>query len=325
MTALEKLKEIEEKRKRAIPSKVFFNHFFAVSYHIECNTDRFNLKKNIFFNTLKLKNENFDLDSIRKLLWNSWSTEYAFKLTTLADNEEFYKFALHWNFPQAYYSIYLSLTAFHETQGLANEQHEKSIKIFGSSVKDGHYPQAISFYSKGFHENYEYRGIETFEKFPKDYYGLARIESLEEAQLQIALFLKSTRKKIAENKREKLKKNNDNKFLNKKGEFRKAFLKVHWDLIYKTIPETTILNIMYRLRIKANYHDVESFINADIDFKIFHECLSNIIYYLNFVHEAYICKVVGKIEYEKILNKFPGHLNDETAIKRYTEFEKQMK
>lgn len=322
MTSFEKQTEAHEKKKKAIPSQVFFNHFFAVSYHIQCNTERFNLKKNVFFNSLKLRNENFDLDTIRKLLWNSWSTEYAFTLTTLANNEEFYKFALHWNFPQAYYSIYLSLTAFHETQGLANEQHEKSIKIFGNSIKDGHYPEAISFFSKGLHEQYEYVGIETFNGFPKDYCGLTRIQSLDEAQLQIALFLKSTRKKIAENKREKLKNNKDKKFLNAKGEFRKSFSKNHWNLIYQTIPETTILNIMYRLRIKANYHDVETFINADIDFKTFHESLSSIIYYLNFVHEAYICKVVGKMEYQKILNSFPSHLDKQTALKRYFEFEK---
>lgn len=320
MTLFKKLTEAQEKRQKAIPSQVFFNHFFAVSYHIDCNEERFNLKKNQYFNNLKLRNEKFELDKIRKLLWNSWSTEYAFTLTTLANNEEFYKFALHWNFPQAYYSIYLSLTAFHETQGLANDQHEKSIKTFGNSIKDGHYPNAISFYSKGLHEDYKYEGIDTFKRFPRDYSGLTKIQSLDEAQLQIALFLKSTRKKIAENKREKLKNNNDYKFLNAKGEFRKSFSKFHWNLIYKTIPETTILNIMYRLRIKANYHDVETFINADIDFKTFHECLTNIINYMNFVHEAYICKVLGTTEYEKILNNFPGHLNDQTAIKRYSEF-----
>lgn len=325
MALFSSLKDAQEKRKKAIPSQVFFNHFFAISYHIQCNTDRFNLKKIPFFNNLKLRNENFDLDNIRKLLWNSWSTEYAFTLTNLANNDEFYKFALHWNFPQAYYSIYLSLTAFQETQGVANEQHEKSIKIFGNSIKDEHYPEAISFFSRGLHENYEYLGIETFEGFPRDFCGLSRIQSLDEAQLQIALFLKSTRKKIAESKREKLKINNDKKFLNGKGEFRKSFSHYHWNLIYRTIPETTILNIMYRLRIKANYHDVETFINADIDFKSFHESLSNIIDYLNFVHESYICKVIGKTEYEKILHNFPGHLNGETAHKRYEQFEKMIK
>jgi hypothetical protein len=45
MTLINRLKEVQEKRRKAIPSQVFFNHFFAVSYHIECNTERFNLKK----------------------------------------------------------------------------------------------------------------------------------------------------------------------------------------------------------------------------------------------------------------------------------------
>jgi hypothetical protein len=320
MGIFQAFKEAEEKRKKAIPSKVFYNHFFSVFYHITSQSDRFNLKKNQYYNNLKLKNNDFSIDSVRKLLWNSWSTEYAFSITSFANNDEFYKFALHWNFPQAYYSIYLSMTAFHETQGIANEQHEKSIKLFGNSVKDGHYPDAISFFCKGLHDNFEFMGIDNFKGFPTDYSGLSNVNSLDDAQIHIASFLKSTRKKNAEAKREKLKAIKDKKFLNAKGDFREKFTKSHWDLIYQTIPETTILNIMYRLRIKANYHDVETFINADIDFRIFHNCLSKIIDYLNFIHEAYICKVVGQTEYEKILNGFPSHLNEETAKKRFEKF-----
>lgn len=73
------------------------------------------------------------------------------------------------------------------------------------------------------------------------------------------------------------------------------------------------------MRIKANYRDIESFINADIDFKSFHTSLGELIYYLNFVHEAYIVKAIGIKEYEKILNGFPNHLNKDTAIKRFEE------
>jgi hypothetical protein len=32
MSLIDKLKEAQEKRRKAIPSQVFFNHFFAVSY-----------------------------------------------------------------------------------------------------------------------------------------------------------------------------------------------------------------------------------------------------------------------------------------------------
>lgn len=313
-------KEEEEKRKKAIPSKVFFNHFYAISHHIESIGNRYELNKIPYFNELKCKNSNFNLEKCRKLLWNAWSTEYAYSLVTQINNEDYYKFALHWNFPQAYYSVYLIMTAFHETQGIATDQHEKSIKLFGNSVKDSHYPSAVSFYSKGLHNEFKYLGLSEFKDFPHKFSGLSRIESQQDAHTQIALFLKSTRYKNAEHKRDKFEESRDERFLNKKGCFRKSFRKEHWDLIYKTIPVTSILNMMYRLRIKANYHDVETFINADIDFKKFHKCLSNIVDYLNFIHEAYIVKVVGKNEYEQILNKFPNHLNKETAVKRYNKW-----
>jgi hypothetical protein len=310
---------LREKQAKSIPSKVFFNHFFAIMYCISCDDDRYNLKKIKYYNELKIKNEDFDVNSIKKLLWNSWSTEYAYRIGEKIDNKEYYKFSLHWNFPQAYYSVYLSMSAFHETQGIANEQHEKSIKLFGNSVKDKHYPNAIGFYSSGLKNEFEYNGLYTFKGFPKDNSVLSKIECLEDAEIQLATFLKTTRTKNADDKRKRLEKQNDKRFHNAKNEFSKAFRKNHWDLIYKTIPITSVFNLLYRLRIKANYRDIKSFINADIDFKSFHTSLGELIYYLNFVHEAYVAKAVGIDEYEKILMNFPGHLNESTAIKRFEE------
>ncbi len=317
MNLLESIRQSEERRKKAIPSQVFYNHFFALSYQIDSCMDKYQLKKINYYNNLKLNNPEFNLSECKKLLWNSWSTEYAFNLASEVHNQDYYRYSFHWNFPQAYYSIYLAMTAFHETQGVANDQHEKSIKIFGNSIKDNHYPDCISFYTKGLHNDFEYVGLSDFHGFPEGFTALSRIHSLDEAQIQIASFLKSTRKRNAENKRNRAKKSNDKRFHNKKGEFRSSFRKNHWDLIYKTIPETTILNMIYRLRIKANYNDIETFVNADIDFQTFHQSLGNIIFYLNFVHEAYIHKVIGGVEYEKILNDFKAHMNSEKSLKRY--------
>lgn len=317
MNILASIRLSEERIKESIPSQVFYNHFFALWYQIDNCPDKFKLKQINYYNNLKLSNQTFDLDTCKKLLWNSWSTEYAFNLASEVGNQDYYKYAFHWNFPQAYYSIYLAMTAFHETQGVANDQHEKSIKLFGNSVKDDHYPKCISFYAKGLHKEFEYIGLDEFNGFPDGFTALSKIHSLDEAQTQIASFLKSTRKLNAENKRDRAKKSNDKRFHNQKGEFRSTFGKKHWDMIYQTIPETTILNMIYRLRIKANYQDIETFVNADIDFQSFHESLGNIIYYLNFVHEAYIHKVIGNNEYEKIISTFKGHLNDNKAKHRY--------
>lgn len=309
----------KEEDKKSIPSKVFFNHFFAINYFISFDEEKFKLKRIPFYNSIKIKNTDFKIDNVRKLLWNSWSTEYAYKIGDKIDNDEYYKFSLHWNFPQAYYSVYLSMTAFHETQGIANEQHEKSIKLFGNSVKHGHYPSAISFYSHGLKDQFEYSGFKKFKGFPKNNSVLSNIDCLEDAEIQLATFLKTTRKKNAEDKKKRLNKN-DRRFHNKKNEFSKSFRKRHWDIIYKTIPATSVFNLLYRLRIKANYRDIESFVNADIDFKSFHSNLGDLIYYLNFIHEAYIAKAIGIEKYQKILSDFPGHLNEKTAKERFKNY-----
>ncbi len=308
------LKNIDEDFQKSIPSKVFYNHFDAVAKHIN-SAEILKLKKVKYFNELKLQNKDFEISGCKKLLWNSWSTEYSFGLAKTIDSTEYYKYSLHWNFPQAYYSIYLNMTAFHETQGKATDAHEKSIKIFGNSVKDGHYPKCISFYAAGLHNVFSYNNLDLYGGFPKGYSSLVTNSTPEEYQLQIANFLKTTRKQNAEDKKSRLK-SNDNRFQTQSGGFTKQFKERHWNILYETIPVTTILNMLYRLRIKANYHDVEAFINAKIDFKQFHNSLGVIINCLNFVHEAYICKSIGLKEYEKMLDGFNNHLIKDTAIKR---------
>lgn len=314
----------EDRARKAIPSRVYANHFTAIAFKIRNTANKYELKEIDYFNNLVSKNENLELSSLQKLLTNSWSTEYAFQIANEVNNSDYYKFSIHWSFPQAYYSVYLAMTAFHETQNVANDQHEKSIKLFGNSIKDNHYPSAISFFSRGLHQEIEYLGLETFEDFPEDFSVLSNIHTIEEAEQQIASFLKSTRKKNAEHKRERLEKNNDRRFHTAKGIFKKSFRKSDWDLIYKSIPQTTLCNILYRLRIKANYRDIETLINADINFKEFHVNIGQIVGYLNFVHEAYICKVIGLVEYEKLINNAPNRLIEKTARKRFDDLIKPL-
>lgn len=317
--ALTLLAKSAEQFKKAIPSLVYFNHFAAIAFHIDCDDDRNKVKMVPFFTRIKLLNADFDITKCRQLLWNSWSTENAFLFAERLSNHEYYKFSLQWGFPQAYYSVYLNMAAFHETQGTNSEVHEKSIKIFGNSVKDGHYPRAICFHASGMHEEFKYLNLSSFTGFRTDFNGLSAITDLDGAHLQLATFLKSTRIKNAEDKRDRYKKDNNKDFRNKQGEFLKAFRKSHWDKIYGTIPVTSVLNLLYRLRIKANYRDIETFINADINFAAFHRNLASLVYYLNSLHECYTAKAIGKMEYIEILDSFPKELIRDTASKRFTE------
>lgn len=91
----ERLLELKERQAKSIPSRVFFNHFFAITYCISYNEDKFKLKKIPYYNGIKIKNPDFNIKEVKKLLWNSWSTEYAYRIGEKIDNSEYYKFSLH--------------------------------------------------------------------------------------------------------------------------------------------------------------------------------------------------------------------------------------
>ena len=181
--------------KKTIPGKVFYNHFHAIYFFIQSNKKRYKLKEVDYFNQLRVRNTNFNIDKCKTLLYNAWSTEYALNLAKELDNKEYYKNALHWHFPQAYYSIYLAMTAYHVTQGMANDVHEKSIKQFGNEVMTKHYPEAISFYAKGGYKDFEYQGVSS--KKQSDFQSLGSILTIKDAEQQLMSFLKTTRNQNA--------------------------------------------------------------------------------------------------------------------------------
>lgn len=309
-----------DRREKAIPSKVYFNRFHAIAYHILADEERFNLRPIQRFSQLACENEAFSVEECRKLLWNCWSTEYAFRLSGLVDDPEFYRYALHWNFPQAYYSLFLSMTAYQYTQAVESWEHEKAIKVFGNHIKDSHYPKVISPYATGLYNKIRVFELPLAAKKLNEFEVLASIETTEDAQMSIKSFLKSTRIQNAEHKRERYKQKNDKRFHTAKGNFSERFSEKHWNIIYQSIPITSIMNIMYRLRIKANYRDIQTFMDAEgLNFRMFHKSLSTVVEYLNFVHEAYTCKAIGKEAYESILNGFKGVDKQPLSKYRYEE------
>jgi hypothetical protein len=60
-------------------------------------------------------------------------------------------------------------------------------------------------------------------------------------------------------------------------------------------------------------------VEAEIDFKLFHQSLLNIVDYLNFIHECYIAKAMGIEAYRKFVNELPKHLTNGFVKKRLVE------
>ncbi|MBW3131177.1 hypothetical protein [Hymenobacter profundi] len=294
---------LQEKQDKSKPAQVFLNHFSALCFHIENDSQAKNLNTVRYFYEIKEGSCKCDYDTLRKLLYNCWSTEYALRLTANQDNNDFLGFAVQWALPQAYYSSYQSLNAFIQSTGATTSSHTGAIKKFAELVKNNKYPKTISFYCDGDYSDLKVVNIPS--KGVKSS-SLSRIYTPEDAQGQIAMLLRGTRKELAE----QLKKDrqcSSKPILTKDKKVAKAFSCKQWAEIIKPSTMTTLFDFLYRLRLKANYSDVQMLIEAEIDFVEFHSCIHKIVSYINFIHEAYIAKSIGYKKFNELVINFPKH------------------
>lgn len=55
---------------------------------------------------------------------------------------------------------------------------------------------------------------------------------------------------------------------------------------------------------------------ADIGFNLFYESLQYIVGYLNFIHEAYVAKVIGLENYRQFVAGLPDYLQNGFGLQR---------
>ena len=89
-------------QRRSIPAQVFLNHFFAMDYHIQHQNDLFDVARFPIFQQFGGLGAAERQAALEKLLLNSWSAEYALRITPVVNDEQYLQSSLHWTFPQAY-------------------------------------------------------------------------------------------------------------------------------------------------------------------------------------------------------------------------------
>lgn len=303
------LDNLKEKQEKSKPAQVFLNHFSAICFHIENGDLEGSLLVLKHFQEMKEGACKCDHETIRKALYNCWSTEYALRLTANQDNDDFLGVAIQWALPQAYYSVYQSLNAFIRTSGAITSTHTSAIKKFAELMKSGKYPDCLSFYCDGDYKQLNFSNLPL--KGSKS--SLARIKSNEDAQTQIGMLLKGTREELAEQLKTERQKS-AKPILTKDGKVLRAFSNKQWAEIIKPNQVTTLYDFLYRLRLKANYKDIESLICAEINFVEFHDCIHKIVGYINLVHEAYIAKSIGASAYNELVTNFPKHPRHQPVV-----------
>ena len=254
------------------------------------------------------KAKNLNLGVTEKWLKNSWNTENVLIQNKSIIENTGQSFAMQWAFPQAYYSTFGSLLAHFKALGYTQESHKAVLRNFSTLVEQNKFPRSISFYCTGGKKNIEFVNItkpNDLESFEFDTENIRTIDN------QICQFLNATREiKLNE-------KAPDLKFTNRNGQKRKKLSPAMWQQVSNAIGNTTIMDLLYRKRIKANYQDIETFSTPKFKGIQVLSNLSEIVNILNFINESYIAKAIGIDNYEKILNSYLKSVNNEIVKLRF--------
>ncbi|KAA5546655.1 hypothetical protein [Adhaeribacter rhizoryzae] len=302
----------EETWRKSIPAQVFLNYFFAINYHIQ-HTDDNSLENLTFFREHHANLDEKDLEAVGKILLTSWSTEYALRATAELGSEDYLRHALHWTFPQAYYTIFAGLQAFLYTLNIKTNSAELISREVGRLVVRNAYPRAVGYYAAGPYPDF------TMHRLPLAGYKptLQIPEKGIDAQAQIGQFLRTTRKLRAQTIRNQVQNNSQTALRSPKtGKVLEKWNTQHWSQITWRMGYTTLFDLLSRLRISSSHKEIDRFVEADIDFKLFHESLLDIVSYLNGIHESYVAQAIGLEKYQRIVEELPVHLHNSFVTAR---------
>lgn len=253
------------------------------------------------FASIQKKEKN--IAKIQSVLRNAWATEMQLSFTA-----EFSAFSssAHWAIVQLYYSVYLSICALllamnDVSPGYEYDSHKGALNKISTKIKS-----SPALYTSPW--NLTYSGDPKIDKQVIILNNLGDPISIKSSPLSknyeylapYARFLKTTRAKQIEEKRKSWLTGKDGK-----GK-RNLPAKIRKNLINELNP-TTLFDCLYRLRIKANYRDVETFLKgADIEewASAFNYSLINISRNTLLATELLIVRYVGKNNYNTFINDF---------------------
>jgi hypothetical protein len=296
----------DEAWRKSIPAQVFLNYFFAINYHIQESDDALGGLQHLpFFRNHSAELGDADMGALTKLLHTCWSTEYALRATAELGDDNFLRNALHWTFPQAYHAILSGLQAFLYTTGVRSNNNQLVRREVGRLVVKNAYPRPVSFYAAGAYGDF------SIHRLPLAGYkaGLHIASKEIDAQAQIGQFLRTTRKMKAQWTRTQVQANPNTAIRSQKtGRPLDKWTAAHWQQITWRLGYTTIFDLLGRLRISQSSREIERYVEADINFKLFHTSLLNIVSYLNGIHETYVAKALGLERYRQLVAELPAHL-----------------
>ena len=243
-----------------------------------------------------------DTKVLRRFLMIAWNTEYLAK-TNISPEVEIIKISNQWRPIQAYYSIYSAgEAAVYILDGISVESHSKCISKLNTFFVERAKIRPWCFSYRG----NKRKGFTPY-NFPSDAKPINNLTRKNTKHIDIIATCIRAEHQNRIDDFEPRKLSDEQK---KKGQ--KKALKIDHDPKY-----TTILNFLYRLRIKSNYKDAEIFIcdSPNEYIKKFSEDLSSIVNATLVLLEMVIIKRWGFSNFEKLANGYlkSTHLPNENG------------
>jgi hypothetical protein len=297
-------------------AKMTENQFIALKEKIHIDNIYKDLLELDYWRRLN-KSIKFDDEKTKQFLFNSWSTECLLNYNANFSNNAFTPYTLHWAFPQAYYSVFMSILAFFNAIGFSEYSHTSVLKKIGYLIQMRKYPPSTSFYSIGGMKEIKIYNLLQSSDESSIKLDINIDESIDK---HIAQLLKSTRQIHLKEQKENMR----NSFICKNGNCKKNLDEKDWNKVSDSIGITTIYNFLYRKRIKSNYKDIMVFFHESIDSMQLLLCLTKIVYSLNFITEFYLFNTIGKNLYYELLKLFDNKTFDmfEQRYEYYLTFKK---
>jgi hypothetical protein len=247
---------------------------------------------------------------IARAFRNAWATEVAMALPRAINtgDDRFIAASLHWLGPQAYYAVYQA--------GLA------AILAKGAPLPGSH--QA---FLKGMHSQFTQKAMMptpwnaacehgTVEKGNHDYGGCIAGNTpasntlfpgdLDDAKRVLCLALKTTRDRRFDEVKDALLKRKEIK--TKAGKAAKQLTMTRQNAEYDTMSPTTTFDFLYRLRIRSNYRDADTFLTQNVgDVEPFYEELTDLARCTLHAIESLALLALGPAWFGKQVSDFKSH------------------
>lgn len=253
-----------------------------------------------------------DESAVASWLINAWSTEYLISLSKRQLRGDALQHSLHWLFPQAYYAAFACMMSAFVARGYSERKHTPAIRKFGNEVLAGRVPQSLAFVATG-GKQCTYVGL-AGHKLSNSIQFDPAVPELVDAQ--IATFLKSTRTYDLVERRRTM------PVPAKTGREKKSLNASDWQRVGSSLGPTSILSLLYRKRIKANYRDIDTFLHPDLDPARVHAAAGAVVSALNFFHEAVVESALGAPFFDATIVRLPENLRK--AAQRRTDFRRAL-